>query len=620
MRIGFTVVHQATGTEVQISEPEKNDHSPLVTYSRAGDSFALFMGYLYYRHERLAKLVSCCPPDLLSECQENNAVLALTAYRYLGIDSLEQLEGDFALVIWDAETTQLIGLRDPLGGYPLFWTRHEDTIAFSTSIRPLYALKPGCQLNEEYLAEFVMQQIPRDESANEHCVYTGLRRVLPGGMVIARTADGQIERRRYWDWLKQSKDPGTSNVGEIAEQYRALLRAAIQERMRGCSTLAHLSGGMDSTSVALLARDLVASGTGHTPLHTVSLVHERLPLLAQERPYIESALQDETALVAHRLPADDILDFDIFADPPLHDEPITVLAHLTPNRSFVSLASKIGARTILTGHGSDEIHLLLPYYLADWLRQCRFVKVWKEVTRQANARNNSPWNILSTFGLKPLASAWTAGTRWAQSSRDQDADWSVPSWIQPDFARRHALQKRAIENARHMYRLCPQTNLSVVLSGIMARAGNIPCWSLAAPLGITIAHPFLDTRLLSFGIGMQTRVLPDPGKAKPVLSEAMRGMLPDAIRHRRHTGHFNEVYYLGLARNMPRLEALIHQAPLEDMIDKKRMIEHLREGSLAGMPARQLQHLNYMLALLKWSSMQKEWLHVRDTVTVTFRV
>lgn len=620
MQVGFVVVHRATDTEVQISAPDNNDHSSLVTYSRAGDSFALLIGYLYYRQDILVELASRCPHDLLSACQGNNAALALATYRHLGMASLERLEGDFALVIWDADLAQLIGLRDPLGGYPLFWTRHEDTIAFSTSIRPLYSIRPGCQLNEEYMAEFVMQQAPRHESANEQCIYTGLQRVLPGSIVVARTADDQVERRVYWDWLKQIKDPGTGDVVEIAEQYRELLRTAIKERMRGCSTLAHLSGGMDSTSVALLARDIVRAGMGHAPIHTASLVYERLPLLAQERPYIESALQDETALAAHRLLADDLLDFDSFADPPLHDEPFTVLAHIAPDRPLVSLASRVGALTILTGHGADEIHLLLPYYLADWLRHRHFAKAWKEATRRAKASNNSPWNILSHFGLMPITSAWVAGTRWAHSSLNQDADWSIPPWILPDFARRHALRDRAIENARQIYQLCPQTNLSVTLSSILSRAGDMSRWSIAAPLGIMIAHPFLDTRLLSFGLGMQSRILPEPGNLKPVLTEAMRGILPDTIRHRRRTGHFNEVYYLGLARNLPRLEALVRLAPFEGMIDKDIMVRHLQEGSLAGVPARRLQHLNYMLALLKWLCMQKEWLHVRNNVTVTHRV
>lgn len=79
------------------------------------------------------------------------------------------------------------------------------------------------------------------------------------------------------------------------------------------------------------------------------------------------------------------------------------------------------------------------------------------------------------------------------------------------------------------YHLCPQTGLSVTLYAIMNRVGNPTRWYVAAPLGIAIAHPFLDVRLLSFGLGMQSRIQPEPGRMKPVLAETMRGMLPDQI-------------------------------------------------------------------------------------------
>lgn len=55
-------------------------------------------------------------------------------------------------------------------------------------------------------------------------------------------------------------------------------------------------------------------------------------------------------------------------------------------------------------------------------------------------------------------------------------------------------------------------------------------WPVAPPLGIAHIHPFLDPRLLTSGLDMQLRILPDPGNMKPVLVEAMRDRLPMEIR------------------------------------------------------------------------------------------
>jgi len=606
MRVGFVVIRRTREIEIQIWQPEHPLQNAFVTYARTGNSCALLMGHLYYRSERFADLAHMCPRDVLDECRVNDAALALAMYRQLGRRALERLEGDFALVIWDAETGQLIGQRDPLGGYPLFWTQDEGTMALSTGLRPLCALLPHCQLNEAYFAEFVMLQAPLDEGASEQCVYVGIHRVLPGTLIIARTDSTCVERRVYWDWLKQMQDPGTDDVQEIAVRYRTLLQAAIQERIGG-RTLAHVSGGMDSTSIALLAHDAICRGAGEAPLHTASLVYDRLPLLAQERPYIERVLQQEPQMTGHWIPADNLLDFDIFADPPPHDEPCTVLASYTTQRPVATLAASLGAHTILTGHGADEVHHLLPYYLTDIIRQRHFWRAWKEATQWAKARNCSPWSVLLTFGLGPLIATRAAGSRWAGVLAKKDADWSIPSWITPAFARRHALRSHAIENARRIYQQCEHTALSVTLDSIRSRAGDVFRWSVTTPLGIAHVHPFLDPRLLTFGLGMQRRLLPDPQRMKPVLAEAMWDRLPVEIRDRQRKNGFNEVYYQGLTRNLHALETMIRQTSLDGMIDRDLLIQSLQDGSVAVTPPRALQHMNYVLALLKWLSMQQEW-------------
>lgn len=617
MRVGFVVLCRRQDIEIRVSEPV-HLRSALVTFARTGDSFALLMGRLYYRADRLAELVALCPQDTLHACQTNEAALALAMYRHLGMASLARLEGDFALALWDAESRQLLGLRDPLGGYPLFWAQHEGTMALGTGLRPLCAILPQSLLNEDYCAEFIMMQAPHDELPAEKCVYSGLHRVLPGTMVRARPGSDGIERRVYWDWGKQLRDPGTAEIAAVATQYRELLQAAIQERIRG-RTLAHVSGGMDSTTIALLAHDIICSGVGDAPLHTASLVYDRLPLLAQERPYIECVLQQERQITGHRIPADDLLDFDIFADPPSHDEPCTALASYTTQRPVAALAAEIGALTIFTGHGADEIHHLLPYYLSDLLRQRHFHRAWKEATQWAKARKYSPWSLLLTFGCGPILATWAAGRRWADILAKKDADWSIPAWITPDFARRHALRERAIASARLTYRQCEQTALSVALDSLRSRAGDAFRWSVTVPLGIAHAHPFLDPRLLTFGLGMQLRIRPDPEHMKPVLAEAMRGRLPEAIRSRQQKNGFNEVYYLGLTRNLPGLETLIRQAPLDGMIEKDIFIQQMQKASLGIVAPRVLQHMNAALALIKWLSMRQAWERCDECVTVIHR-
>ena len=140
-------------------------------------------------------------------------------------------------------------------------------------------------------------------------------------------------------------------------------------------------------------------------------------------------------------------------------------------------------------------------------------------------------------------------------------------------------------------------------------ASSVTRWAVAAPQGMSIAHPFLDTRVLRFGLGAMLTLAPEPERMKPLLAAATRGLLPETIRTRRRKGQFNEVYFLGLAHNRERLEATVRDAPIDDlgMIRKDVLIHHLREAALGGAYVRQLHRLNLTLSLIKWLAMQERW-------------
>ncbi len=365
---------------------------------------------------------------------------------------------------------------------------------------------------------------------------------------------------------------------------------------------------MDSTSVALLAQDRIGSGAAEGPLHTLSLVYDRLPQLRREQPYLDLALQKMGGARARRIPADDLLHFDAFADAPPHEEPYSGLWALQMVRPMIAATAEVEADTMLTGLGADEIHDVQPYYLADLLRQGRLFKAWREAGRWARARNGSRWNVFRAFGVGALGWPWSAGPGRNRARLKEQTLYSVPPWVLPAFARKYELHRLARANLRQTYRRCPNTTLSATVSGLASRPGDFVCHALAAPLGFVVAHPFLDSRLLALGLGIQSRIPPDPARMKPLLAEALRGILPEEIRLRRAKGCFDETYYPGLARNLPYLEAMVQNAPLEglEMFDKSILTRQLEEASLGGANCIQVHRLNLTLSLIKWLCMQEQ--------------
>ncbi len=127
---------------------------------------------------------------------------------------------------------------------------------------------------------------------------------------------------------------------------------------------------------------------------------------------------------------------------------------------------------------------------------------------------------------------------------------------------------------------------------------------------------------MRFGLGINLWPHRFPGRHKPILAEAMRGVLPEPIRTRRHKGNFNEVYFLGLIRNRAQLEELVRNAPLaeSDMLDREILLECLEKACLgvAGDASGQ-DRLNLTLSLLKWLSMHEAWANLDDSPTQTVR-
>ena len=604
MTVGFAVFARHGEAEFHMRDHGLKDRPLLVMQAAVPGVRAVLMGRLYYRADLRVGL-DLAEARLCNPTAENDAALALAVYSQRGLEGLERLEGDFALVIWDASERRLVAMRDPMGGYPIFYTVHRDGVAASTHIGPLLDLLPSRTLNQEYLADYLaLALVTLEESVDGRTVYQGVQRVLTGSMVVFHLPSGKVEERRYWDWLERQVDPGTDDVARLGEQYLDRLRAAVRTRLRG-RTASHVSGGIDSTGVALIARDCLA---GREPLHALALVYERLPYLGRERPYLESAL-DQPGLMVHRIEGDHLLDFADFDTAPAHDEPYAWLFRLGFQDALDAAAQRAGAATVMTGLGSDEMLDMQPSYLADLLRSGRLWTAWSEASRWAGARSSNVWELLRRDGFDNILPApmrmglgnWLRGG-YATSGRQ--TQWTIAPWIRFDFAQRMDLRGRILDNIRRIHHACRPVGLSLALWSIRQSREDFCRMNLSAPRGMVLTHPYQDPRVFSLGLGIRARVRPQPGIGqKPVLAAALRGILPECILNRPSKGHFNEVYYVGLSRNLRRMEALIDEAPVDDLgvLDKATLLDCLQRAALGNAgDAPTMSAMNRTLSLLSW--------------------
>lgn len=612
---GFALVAGEGGVALsRIGEPS-SAAARLLTIADHEDASVALLGRIHYAGE------AGLPPDPgLSE-----AGRVLAAFRKRGQQALESLEGEFSLVILDRRQRRILALRDPLGCYPCYWAAAGCTFAVASSIRPLLAAGIGVALDPEALGDYLMRPVlALQETATEATLYRGIQRVVPGTILTHSLATGATTRNRYWSWRERIIEPVSDRTDDVGDQAGALLRAAVRERLAPV-TGAHFSGGMDSTAVALLARDGLAGSPG-SQLHTLSLVYDQLGSMKGEAGYVRDALAGQSGLTPHLVIGDDLLAYDGFGQARGLAEPYPGILSLAQDKALIDVAAAAGCAAVLTGEGGDDALDVMPYHIAALLGRGRVLAAWQGATSWARGINTDPWPIFRRYGVGPLVPLNLRGGLRAMV-RGGLVDWrgqgeaTVAPWIRPEFARRHDLRGRGLRHLEWYWRADADAALSAMLAAIQCRVGDARRQSLAAPAGMTLSHPFLDARLLRLALGIRRRYQQDARQQKPLLARAMREVLPESIRTRRAKGHFNEVYFKGLARNRPMIEDIIRVAPIDDLglIDKPALISALRKTALGvEVSGFGMMRLDLTLSLLHWLACEQA--SSSSTATVTGQI
>ena len=211
-----------------------SDHANQPFVSRSGRFVILFNGEIY-NFKSLAKkhsiaLSTSCDTELLVELFEK-----------IGPSMLDELNGMFAIVIYDKKEDEYFVARDRLGIKPLFYLDSSKGVVFSSEISSIVSMLPSVELDE-----FALRQYRKMRSLfGDRTFYKGVY-TFPAGHYSYK---GKITQ--YWS-LPEGEQPAPS-----AEELKELITDAINLRMLADVPVgSYLSGGLDSSIVAALAGDV----------------------------------------------------------------------------------------------------------------------------------------------------------------------------------------------------------------------------------------------------------------------------------------------------------------------------------------------------------------------------
>lgn len=185
---------------------------------------------------------------------KSDSELAIHWYLRDGLDFVQQLRGEFAFALFDADADRLVLVRDRFGIKPLFFHVGGDFVAWGSEVKTLLRHpRVPRELDKKAALHQLMQTMVPGTSA-----FRDIHALKPGHMLIIQR-DGDrfnVREERYWDMdfpLAEDRNPDYDEQALI-EETRDKMVESVKLRLEADVPVAcYLSGGIDSCSILGMA-------------------------------------------------------------------------------------------------------------------------------------------------------------------------------------------------------------------------------------------------------------------------------------------------------------------------------------------------------------------------------
>jgi asparagine synthase (glutamine-hydrolysing) len=449
--------------------------------------------------------------------------LVLAAHARWGEAAPDRLGGSFAYALWNPRTRRLIAVRDRFGTAPLAFHAAPQGLALAaTPEAVLRAAGLAPQPDEAWVADYLAGY----ETSARRTAWRGVERLPPGHLLVA--GGGRVEVRRWWTLAPEDLPAADRTPEALAEALRRSVRSAL----RGGPAAAMLSGGLDSSALALLA-----ARTSPGPLPAVSVRYPAMPALDEGR-FIEAV----RAMAPFRA-----VEIDGAAAPALTAAPGTAALLGQPSacygagmaRLLYRTAAALGCAAVIDGHGGDEVAGHGLWHLDALAREGRWLAL-RRLARAHRAFAGDPeaadlWRHLARRGPWPLG---PLARRLRPGARPDTTGWRA--LVQPDLAARTGLVARVREaEAAAREGFPPDTAPhAALLRAPRTASGFEALAALAGAEGVAPRYPFYDRRVVALCLNRPAADKIAGGRPRALLRAAMAGILPDAVRLRADKADF----------------------------------------------------------------------------------
>jgi asparagine synthase (glutamine-hydrolysing) len=450
------------------------------------------------------------------------------AYEEYGDRFVDHLTGQFAIALWDVRRERLVLARDRVGIRPLFYTRSDGRLLFASEIKAILAVAPErAALDQQGLA----QTFTFWATIGRRTLFRGVQSLPPGHLLIVDKGGETLQC--YWDW-KFPAAPGRTDLSldAAAEELHGLLQGAVRQQLRADVPVgAYLSGGLDSSGIAALARQSMEG------LQTFSIVFD-------DPEYDESGFQRQLAehlAVKHSPIRCTYRDIgDAFPDLIWHTETPVLRTAPAPLMLLSRHVHDAGFKVVLTGEGADEV-----FAGYDLFKEGKIRRFWAK--RPDSLRRSSLLSRLYPYlGRSPVANRHFARLFFGHRLQELDSPfyahltrWATTRGIFKLFSPE---LKAELASSRPEDELQAQLPAQFATWSGLARDQYIEVKTLLEGYllssqgdRVALAHsvegrvPYLDHRVIEFANSLSPRYKLRGLREKVLLKKALAGLVPQSI-------------------------------------------------------------------------------------------
>jgi asparagine synthase (glutamine-hydrolysing) len=478
-------------------------HQPM--FSNDGKYVIVFNGEIFNYVELKAELRNAYE---FKSGTDTEVILA--AYQVWGEACLNKFNGMFAFAILNRETGEVFIARDRFGIKPFYYYKTEDVFIFASEIKAILPLLKDVRPKHSIVYDYLRYN---RTDHTENTFFEGIFKLQHGSTI--KISNGNVAFNR-WYVLSEKVNHKPIN----AEEYKALLMDAIKLRLRSDVPLGVcLSGGIDSSAIA----SVLVKEFGLTELNTFSAVY------GKNEPTDESKFIDEFKPFIKNMyytsPSAETFfnDYERFIE--AHNEPVP---DTSPYVQFkVMELAKEHVTVTIDGQGADEqlggYHYFFGSYNVELLRKFKIPQLIAE--NYHYIKNHHSLNSLKYFAYYMAPSSgqkFIDYKRTPSLSKRFVGDMESSSGLGEMLYKPTSLQQSFLQHFDHkLEHLLRWEDLNAMHFSIEARV------------------PFLDYRLVERTLSLPAENVIRKGTTKYILREALKGVLPDKIYHRKDKKGFS---------------------------------------------------------------------------------